>query len=94
MIKTVLRFFLMAGIAAAAAALIYQVSPVQLPVVAYKALLVTTGANVGYLVDRTLFPYGRPHTFASDDQRYLFAFAMMRRAIIVAAVVIGFAVAL
>lgn len=45
------------------------VSPVQLPVVLYKASLVALFAVVGYYIDRGLFPYARPDGFLCRDWR-------------------------
>ena len=36
-------------------------NPEQLPVVLYKACLVTGGVVLGYWLDRSLFHYARPH---------------------------------
>lgn len=72
---------------------IFYASPEQLPVIVYKGGLVTLGGFVGYWLDRHLFPYARPHTFTAQEHWLEFAAAMIRRAIIVAAVVLGFALA-
>lgn len=101
------------AIAVALLALIAIVSPVQLPVVAYKASLIALAAVLGYWLDRALFPYARPDGYLVRDWRlgteapqgdadypivpaYLPAFchAMLRRAIVIAAVVIGVALGL
>lgn len=82
---------------------IWYASPENLPVVIYKLGLVTLAGYVGYWLDRHLFPYARPHEFLPDfvaddavgDRTAVIAqAAMIRRAIIVAASVIGFALAL
>lgn len=51
----------------------------------HKMSLVTIGAVMAYWLDRSLFPYARPDrmTGVAADQ------AMIRRAIIVAAVILG-----
>ena len=36
------------------------IAPQQLPVLAYKCLLLSVGALAGYALDRSLFPYARP----------------------------------
>lgn len=36
------------------------IAPQQLPVLAYKCLLLSAGALAGYALDRSLFPYARP----------------------------------
>lgn len=51
-------------------ALIAVISPVQLPVVLYKASLVALAAVMGYWLDRALFPYARPDGFLERDWRY------------------------
>jgi hypothetical protein len=51
-------------------ALIALVSPVQLPVVLYKAALVALAAVMGYLLDRALFPYARPDGYLQRDWRF------------------------
>lgn len=40
---------------------VWVVAPQQLPVSLYKFSLVTLAAVVGYWIDRSLFPYARPH---------------------------------
>ncbi|MHA7915514.1 putative holin [Alloalcanivorax xenomutans] len=65
------------------------IQPQQLPVVLYKASLVTMGAVLGYWIDRTLFPYARPHTFARGTQAVPCAAAMVRRALVVLACILG-----
>lgn len=56
-------------LAAALLAVIALVSPVQLPVVLYKAALVALAAVIGYWLDRALFPYARPDSFLWRDWR-------------------------
>jgi len=75
------------------------ISPQQLPVVLYKIALVTIAAVLAYWLDRTLFPYARPHKFIaaaaqSDGECHRLnwqqaAFATLRRALIVLACVLG-----
>ena len=50
-------------------AVIAVVSPVQLPVVLYKAALIALAAVIGYWLDRALFPYARPDSFLWRDWR-------------------------
>lgn len=101
-----------AALAAAFLIILYFLSPAQLPVVLWKAGLLSFAGFIGYWLDRHLFPYARPHMFFStlkgdktltpvldmskrDSLDWvkadLLSKAMLRRAIIVAAVVIGFA---
>ena len=76
----------------------------QMPVIGYKLALVMLGAVLGYWIDRSLFPYARPHEClpnrncpgggATDPQeafRYTVAFAAacLRRSLIVLACVLG-----
>lgn len=65
-------------------------TPEQLPVVLYKLSLVTLGAVLAYWVDRSLFPYDRPHTYAETGEDLIpRGLAMLRRALIVLACVLG-----
>ncbi|MBZ9610790.1 putative holin [Rheinheimera maricola] len=69
---------------------IAMVSPQQLPVVLYKLALVTLASVLGYWVDRSLFPYDRPHTYAETGEDLMpRGLAMLRRALIVLACVLG-----
>lgn len=106
-------------IAAVLLAAIGVLSPVQLPVVLYKAALIALAAVLGYWLDRVLFPYARPDSYLHRDWRcrepgghspptpdgevdfpvvpmYLRTFnaAMLRRAVVVGAVVLGVATGL
>lgn len=56
-------------LAVALLALITSVSPVQLPVVAYKLSLISLAAVVAYWLDRALFPYARPSGYLMRDWR-------------------------
>jgi hypothetical protein len=81
-------------------AAVWLLAPHQLAVSLYKLSLVTLGAVLAYWLDRSLFPYARPHEFfgkpASDDlnswdtdQQYIASHCMLRRAIIIAAAMIA-----
>jgi len=61
------------------------VSPANLAVVGYKLCLVALGGVLGYLLDCSLFPYARPHETAEKAV----GLVMIRRAIIVAAAMVG-----
>lgn len=63
--------------------LIATLQPELMPVTLYKFSLVALAAWAGYWIDRTLFPYSRPHSLTGNDRN----FASIRRAIIVAAIV-------
>lgn len=77
--------------------LIAFLAPHQLPVTAYKLSLVSAAAVVGYWLDRSLFPYARPDQFGrwgnelfiNATQADVFSACMQRRAIIIAACIIG-----
>lgn len=70
---------------------IYLLSPQQLPVIVYKLSLVLLAAVLGYWLDRHLFPYARPHmAHVPSDQLAM----MYRRAILVGAAMVAFALAL
>ena len=56
-------------LAAVLLAAIAALSPVQLPVVLYKAALIALAAVIGYWLDRALFPYARPDSFLWRDWR-------------------------
>jgi len=101
---TLPRLALCAAIAIGLLAAIWFVSPAQLPVVLYKIDLVTIGVVLGYWLDRTLFPYARPHVMyghayaeevqsghcpESRDKRFSGDLAAIRRALIVIACVLG-----
>ncbi len=86
------------------------VAPHQLGVLLLKATYITIALAVGYYADRIMFYYARPHelhkdawvettthTFKSErcEAAYrAYSLAMIRRAIVVAAVVIAFALGL
>lgn len=61
------------------------------PVMIYKLALVTIAAVVAYYVDRSLYPYARPHTIKEPITA---AAAQLRRAIIVGAFVIAVSIGL
>jgi hypothetical protein len=84
------RFWLWALLSALLLVAIAFVNPVNLPVVLYKLALVTLGAVLAYWVDRSLFPYDRPHTYAETGEDLIpRGLAMLRRALIVLACVLG-----
>ena len=95
--------FALIAIALAVVILLFQ--PHLLTVTAYKLSLVTLAAWLGYRVDRSVFPYARPHKYydlakaesseGEDKQaatlRRMGDQACLRRAIIVAAVILAIA---
>lgn len=72
-------------ISAALLAAIAWTAPQNIPVVGYKLALATTGAVLGYWIDRGLFPYARPDKVSFEAAHV----AQIRRALVVAAVVLG-----
>lgn len=79
-------------------ALLAVLNPVQLPVVLYKLCLVSLGAVLGYWIDRGLFPYARPHRFLFPDEpnscgpqqtNTAISLLMLRRAVVIFAVILG-----
>lgn len=53
-------------------AAVWLLAPHQLTVSLYKLSLVTLAAVVGYWLDRSIFPYARPHElFAVNDVQFL-----------------------
>lgn len=78
------------AIALLLAGVIAWLAPHQLPVTLYKLSLISAGGAVGYWIDRSLFPYARPDDYwvAPGIET---AAAMLRRAIIVAACIVGVA---
>lgn len=84
------------------------VSPQQLPVVIYKLSLISLAAVLGYWLDRSLFPKARPGQYLHHDPQLMdtgcypvetgchlvFAAALIRRALIVAAVCLSVAMGL
>jgi cobalamin synthase len=72
-------------------AVLAYTAPAQIPIIAYKALLVTFFAFLGYWIDRRLFGHSR---CGDTSIWWLDAVYQMRRAIIVSAVVLAGALAL
>jgi len=64
-------------------------APQQLPVVGYKVCLVTLFAHLGYWIDRRCFPHSRPTKICDDYPK-----AELRRAVLMAAVIVAGAMAL
>ncbi|MGE4293930.1 MAG: putative holin [Desulfovibrio sp.] len=77
--------------------LVLLAAPQQLPIIAYKLVLVTGAGVAGYGLDRALFPYARPHvvspdycdTVSIDGPLVLYVTAQLRRAMIVAAAMLA-----
>ena len=104
--KTRLRGWLVAAVLLLL--IIALVSPQQLPVVVYKLSLISLAAVLGYWLDRSLFPKARPGPYLKHDERLMaegrwpvqtglhlvFSAALIRRALIVAAVCLAVAMGL
>ena len=96
-IKDKSRMGQMAALAAAGTAFVFWVAPNQLEVMLYKVALISGFAYLGYWIDRTAFPYGRPHeewAISEEDDTALYRAAMLRRAVIIGATVIAGGIAL
>jgi hypothetical protein len=76
-------------IAVALTAIIALIAPHQLSVTLYKLSLVSLAAVVGYWVDRGLFPYARPDKLRMIRRGFEVEAAYLRRAILVAACIVG-----
>jgi len=87
--KDLFRMGWWAAIALASLIAIAYISPHQISVVLVKINLLSLGAFTGYWVDRMAFPYARPHQMLGSSD-----YAEIRRAIIIAAAIIGMALAL
>ena len=70
-------------------ALIALIAPQQLGVTAYKLSLLSLSAVAGYLLDTRLFPGARMDAEAITRVPALYAAAMLRRALIVGACILG-----
>jgi|TARA_B110000263_G_scaffold37135_1_gene28700 hypothetical protein len=71
------------------------ISPAQLPVIIYKASLVTLAAILGYWIDYLLFPHMRPGINDGNDQDPIIRSSIaIRRALIILATILGMSLAL
>lgn len=66
-------------------------APQQVSVVMSKVLLLTLAAWLAYWLDRSAFPYARPHEYFTDGHYMIGAMLMLRRALVMlgAMIVIG-----
>ncbi len=82
----------------AAFAWVFIMHPEQIAVTLNKLALVLVSASLGYWIDRVTAPYARPDKLAQapamPDSDVAFAAAMQRRAIIMAATMLAFAMGL
>ena len=104
--KTRLRGWLVAAVPLLL--IIALVSPQQLPVGLYNLSLLSLAAVLGYWLNRALFPKARPGQYLKHDERLMaegrwpvqtglhlvFSAALIRRALIVAAVCLAVAMGL
>ena len=67
---------------------VWLVAPQQLPVVVNKLSLISIAAVVGFHIDAGVFPYARVGDL-KDRHPHLYAAAQLRRAVIIAAAMIG-----
>ena len=87
-VRDKLRAWPWLALALVTCAVVGVIAPWQLGVLVWGLTIVCLGAYLGYWVDRTIFPYGRPHEACSSQSA---SFAQMRRAIIMVATIIGLA---
>ena len=74
---------------------VFLISPAQLPVIIYKASLVTLAAILGYWIDYLLFPHMRPGINDGNDQDPIIRSSIaIRRALIILATILGISLAL
>ncbi len=64
----------------------------NLLLLSWKLLLLSAAAFLGYWLDRTLFPYGRPDDWL--DEPRVFSACQVRRAIVVGCCLLGMGAAL
>lgn len=89
------------AIASVLLGVIAYLNPADVPVLIWKMNLLSLAAAIGYWVDRSAFPYGRPDMLVNlgDDgdwamgEALVFVGAMLRRAIIMASLIYATAVA-
>ena len=74
---------------------VFIISPPQIPVIIYKASLVTLAAILGYWIDYLLFPHMRPGNAEKTGQDPMIrASIAIRRAIIIFGTILGMSMAL
>ena len=74
---------------------VFFISPAQIPVIIFKASLVTLAAILGYWIDYLLFPHMRPGIIDKTEQDPLIrASIAIRRAIIIFGTILGISMAL
>ena len=101
-IKSKLRMWQWWAVGGALLAVTALLNPAGVAVALWKYALVASAPVVGYWLDRTLFPYGRPDKLVDlgDDGKWetgeaiVFGAAMLRRALVMSALVYAVAVAI
>ena len=92
------RMWKIAIVGGIAFAWVFTTHPAQIAVTLNKLALVLVSASLGYWIDRVTAPYARPDKLADapamPDSDVAFAAAMQRRAIIMAATMLAFAMGL
>lgn len=78
-----------AYVALALCLVVVAIAPQQIGVTAYKLSLLALGGVLGYWLDRSIFYYARPDDLMVEPHDSRFCFAMQRRALIVAACILG-----
>jgi len=78
-----------AYVALALCLVVVAVAPQQIGVTIYKLSLLALGGVLGYWLDRSIFYYARPDDLMVEPHDSRFCFAMQRRALIVAACILG-----
>ena len=74
---------------------VFLISPAQIPVIIFKASLVTLAAILGYWIDYLLFPHMRPGVIDKIEQDPIIrASIAIRRAIIIFGTILGMSMAL
>ena len=74
---------------------VFLISPAQIPVIIFKASLVTLAAILGYWIDYLLFPHMRPGKIDKTEQDPIIrASIAIRRAIIIFGTILGISMAL
>ena len=73
-------------------AALWAIAPQQIGVLALKGIYITLALALGYYADRTIFRAYHPYMLKHSE--LLLATGMIRRAIVIAAVVLGFALGL
>lgn len=93
--KSLIRCSGLLMLAILGAVLLAVTAPQQLLLIAYKLTLIPAAGYAGYWVDRHVFPYGRPDQMhIGNESPSEINAAMLRRAIIVAAAIIGVSIGL